>query len=383
MTCVCRSKAYESGPAPISRGLVFLCLLFIALSGSLAVISSANAQSFEKPRAGVFIHKHSRFCSFLGHSDIFKERLPLTVFAPDKSEGTQNQAQVGPLIQWIQDYSGVQANLEVYSGEVLNAAAVLFRDGKSERSLRRAIVYHPQFRDYLSKRTKVRGQPTPWPVASVFAHEVGHHLAGHTLRSANQRHFELQADWFSGYILGRMGSTLTGVQQTFRTFWLPEGSPTHPSSPDRLAAVSDGWWQAQCEKSGQAAGQCDRVRTPFVKLPAKKEEELKSVNTRMLCNIRGEQMAVGKVAKTGKTELFWLRHYTEHPTKVGDVLVGDGRAGRCRYRFRGLLGESRFDFCAEGASKARHLTISDSSVAGDKSSIGHCRICTVRPRQKG
>ena len=52
----------------------------------------------------------------------------------------------------------------------------------------------------------------PWAPVSIMAHEIGHHLSGHTITSGGSRPaIELEADKFSGYVLYRMGATQTAA----------------------------------------------------------------------------------------------------------------------------------------------------------------------------
>ena len=94
-----------------------------------------------------------------------------------------------------------------------------------------------------------------WADDSVFAHEVGHHLANHTLSAGSRPYFELQADWFSGFILQKMGSPLDGativlgkmLEHQYRNGNAGRStSRTHPQPEDRIAAVAEGWSYA-CE----------------------------------------------------------------------------------------------------------------------------------------
>ncbi|MGI9406008.1 MAG: hypothetical protein ACR2O4_06515, partial [Hyphomicrobiaceae bacterium] len=90
------------------------------------------------------------------------------------------------------------------------------------------------------------GARDDWLVMSVVAHEVGHHLAGHTLKLGNQPYNELQADWFTGYLLMKMGAHVTKARE-MQGLGSACGTITHPLQKDRLAAVTAGWVQA-CEE---------------------------------------------------------------------------------------------------------------------------------------
>lgn len=121
------------------------------------------------------------------------------------------------------------------SQQVPNALAVV-HGYDSER----LILYNPHFMRGLRNRTN-----TSWSMISVLAHEIGHHLWGHTLtRSSNRRDLELEADFFSGDMLYKMGATLEEATAAYRSF-SPSGSASHPGRDQRVQAATDGWNNAR------------------------------------------------------------------------------------------------------------------------------------------
>jgi hypothetical protein len=69
---------------------------------------------------------------------------------------------------------------------------------------------------------------------SVLAHEIGSSPNCHTLTGTGSLPLlELEADVFSGYVLRKMGATLT-ESQAARTIF-------HPSQGKRLASIEKGW----------------------------------------------------------------------------------------------------------------------------------------------
>ena len=94
-----------------------------------------------------------------------------------------------------------------------------------------------------------------WENLFILAHEVGHHINGHSLdlvlyvtevvepeTLVNQRKQELEADEFAGFILGKLGATL---EQTSSSINLMASNSddtysTHPSKSKRLAAINKG-----------------------------------------------------------------------------------------------------------------------------------------------
>ncbi|MBK5214284.1 MAG: hypothetical protein JJE55_11565 [Flavobacteriaceae bacterium] len=104
-------------------------------------------------------------------------------------------------------------------------------------SIDRYILYDEAFFTRVSASTG-----TDWGLTSILAHEVGHHLNGHTLMGGGSNHkVELQADEFSGFVLARMGCSLADAQSAVSKLLPDEASATHPAKQDRLNAIEVGW----------------------------------------------------------------------------------------------------------------------------------------------
>ncbi|GAA4331632.1 hypothetical protein [Flaviaesturariibacter amylovorans] len=162
-------------------------------------------------------------------------------------------AQVQNYVRAIMDAVGLKPNFEVRPARIDNAAAVVY-------SGQRYILYNPGFVDELVRKTG-----NQWAAVSVLAHEIGHHLDGHTVTAqGSQPRFELEADEFSGYVLRKMGASLADAQAAMRTLATAAPSRTHPGRDDRLASIAAGWNRASGQNSGSAA----IARTP-VPAPAR------------------------------------------------------------------------------------------------------------------
>jgi tetratricopeptide (TPR) repeat protein len=121
--------------------------------------------------------------------------------------------------------------------KIKNAVAITPQDGL------RYIVYDNEFVSGLSDKSN-------WKSVSILAHELGHHLCGHTLRSSvsleEQREKELEADEFSGFILFKLGATLQQAQEAVLEL-SAEGSDTystHPNREKRLLKIESGYKKA-------------------------------------------------------------------------------------------------------------------------------------------
>ena len=110
----------------------------------------------------------------------------------------------------------------------------------------RYIMYDPEFMTSLSYGDE-------WSNKFILAHEVGHHINGHTVDvlAANnsnkvslstRRIQELESDEFAGFVLGRLGATLSDALSGVQSLSDKDDSySTHPRRSKRIAAIKKGF----------------------------------------------------------------------------------------------------------------------------------------------
>jgi len=164
--------------------------------------------------------------------------------------------------QHINDIVGavdLEPNFDIRAANVPNALATI-------SGAKRAILYNPSFIRDIRLKTG-----TNWAGISVLAHEVGHHLQGHTLeRGGSRPHIELQADQFSGGVLQKMGASMDEAMAAMSLIASPTGSSTHPARDQRLAAIKTGW-KASCRRDAACSGSSTPMPTP---IPEKSSDPL-------------------------------------------------------------------------------------------------------------
>lgn len=123
----------------------------------------------------------------------------------------------------------VRANPEVRT-------AVAFIKGRE-----RVIEYNPAF-----IATIVDSSRTNWSAVSILAHEIAHHLLGHTLDpAAVHPGDELACDRYSGFILHELGATLAESLAAMDVAGDPHGTWRHPPKHARCIAIQQGWEDAR------------------------------------------------------------------------------------------------------------------------------------------
>ena len=151
-----------------------------------------------------------------------------------------NQREINE-IENILSYSGIPMNFEVYAANIENAVATIINN-------KRYIIYDPNLFSVVDKNSN-----TYWNSMSIIAHEIGHHLSGHTMKNDIDSHKrELEADKFSGFILYKMGATLEQAIYTISLLGTEIDTDSHPSKYKRIKAITNGWNEASEQVSKSA-----------------------------------------------------------------------------------------------------------------------------------
>ncbi|MBK7146386.1 MAG: TPM domain-containing protein [Xanthomonadales bacterium] len=158
----------------------------------------------------------------------------------------------------IMKYTGLPQNFDVLPHpQVPNAAAVILVG--DDKLPHRVIAYNERFMADVQKATANNN----WAPVSIMAHEVGHHLSGHTIQpGGSQPPTELEADKFSGYVLYKMGALLADAQKAMNTLVPEADGPTHPGRGKRVTAIAEGWEQACAQQGGDCSGTVASLNAP-------------------------------------------------------------------------------------------------------------------------
>lgn len=167
-------------------------------------------------------------------------------------------SQVWEVVEDILQISGLAPNFEVSASNEVGNAAALIRNGQ------RYLAYNKNWMSGLKG-----DEMTSWRLYAVMAHEIGHHLQGHTLDSRGSHpKIELEADNYAGFILAGLGASLKEALVLWQGL-SKSGSNTHPARKDRLLAVTKGWqrWHtliANVTKGKGQASESNTHNTPIV-----------------------------------------------------------------------------------------------------------------------
>jgi len=151
-----------------------------------------------------------------------------TIFTFDSDDEAQKA------VDKICELTALKSNFEIKAADVPNACAVVKCDELG--NCKRFILYNQEFMFLVNDISN-----TNFSKIAILAHEIAHHLNGHTLTNDGRNwEFELEADKFAGFVLGKLGASLEDVKNVFSILPL-EGSVTHPPRGTRITAAINGW----------------------------------------------------------------------------------------------------------------------------------------------
>lgn len=195
----------------------------------IACILQAQVKHIEKSITGTQVNFA---CNFFDNS---------VKYIPPPAEGiTDDEAEkwMRGMINKIMDVTGLQNRYQLKSmKDFNNCSAVCLNNNIGQE---RFIQFDKAFLETFQKRTNNR-----WFVFGVLAHEIGHHLNGHTLEGVGSRpNKEIEADEFAGFAMKKLGATLQEAQGIFSFLNATDGPPTHPVRAKRYEAIKRGWDKA-------------------------------------------------------------------------------------------------------------------------------------------
>lgn len=168
-------------------------------------------------------------CSYNTGQQVISTKL----YPPSKREQEE--------ISRIVAYSGLPISFKIFSADINNAMALVVQN-------QRLIVFDKN----LLKNTDKTSQ-SYWSSMSILAHEIGHHLSGHTLSNDKPpQEAELEADRFAGFLLYKLGASKDESIAALNLLASINGSKTHPSKTIRVQSTQDGWTEAARQRYNAA-----------------------------------------------------------------------------------------------------------------------------------
>ena len=207
-------------------------------------------------------------------------------------------------------YTGLTPNFTILAENVPNAVAFI-------KNKKRYIAYNPDFIVQVMDQTQ-----TNWSAISILAHEVGHHLLGHTLKNKGSNPGdELAADRFSGFILSQMGASLAEAQAAAKTLDSVKTGKGHPPRQARLDAIANGWNDAQKLAIAPLQPQPDTLL----------RDSTNQINILYECSFVGDP---NRYFVDETNQIIWFDNYGS-PVVIGTVSISESYRFEWTYHFAG------------------------------------------------
>lgn len=225
----------------------------------------------------------------------FRGRICAESFGPTAFMGRVTNVgdpapEASSILRSILDVAGVQHN-------ILLRAADIERNAKAFATIRngtRYIVYDRKQHDWSEGKAS-------WFDVKTMGHEVGHHVASHTAVSEYGKHQrELEADFFAGYAMSRLGAPRVKIE---RLFWDWEGTEWHPGGLKRKASTMAGFDRAERLKRFERTGTQPSCKSGW----ATNEIDVDGTTCRIATRCRGEVPAAQMACQDYDGNWRWMR----------------------------------------------------------------------------
>jgi len=183
-------------------------------------------------------------CTALPVHQVFSQVRPFCRFSIEDGWTDTGPAEFITRRAWQNDASGVPqvvseikrrlnigVDFDIYIAEQENNAFATVANG------RKLLIVDIGF---LEKMNSEAG--TQWAAIQVISHEIGHHIAGF---SNDHHRCELNADYWSGQSLQRLGSSRAAATKGILRFGTDYDTPSHPNRRRRAAIIERGWLDAR------------------------------------------------------------------------------------------------------------------------------------------
>lgn len=195
------------------------------LAISIVLLIAGCRHSPKQDNTGKELTITGRYCS--AFDSVSLNGRTLQVSLPTKRQSDQ--------INTILKRISLPQNFTVYQGNVNNAIALY-------QNNRNYIILNSQFLNEVDRKSS-----DYWLSMYLISHEIGHLLSSHLLyqnvSDSVSKAQELQADYFAGATLSRLGCPRDKAKLIFNgtTLQGSHGSHTHPPSAIRMNFIEDGW----------------------------------------------------------------------------------------------------------------------------------------------
>lgn len=183
-----------------------------------------------------------------------KEGLELCILYKNSFSAFTTEKEANEALDKILNVIGASKNFTLIPcDDINNALAVTFKGD-------RFILFDGKFMRDITQLTN------SWANMFILAHEVGHHINGHTRdfllatvlddqSLEDRRKEELEADEFAAFVVSKLGASFAQIEETIKLIASNKNDfySTHPSYDKRIAAVKRGFDKAYSDSSSSGS----------------------------------------------------------------------------------------------------------------------------------
>lgn len=194
---------------------------------SLCIILFVFCSALELQSQQLAIDRGS-FCGFTAKNGYYTAKKDRVFNATLCELG--DESGIADVVAQIKEKLIFQVNIIVYLTEDSdNCFATILKGGN------RILIVNPLFLNDVNLKTGNK-----WSAISIISHEIGHHISGFG-RHSNAIEGELDADYWSGFILKKLGAQETDAIKCMQVYAKDEESITHPKKSARISMIKNGW----------------------------------------------------------------------------------------------------------------------------------------------
>jgi hypothetical protein len=199
---------------------IFLKPIVVLTISGISLVSSSHIPPSRRP-----------FCGFSLKNGYYYQGKEQEYITREAKVG--DKSGIPDVVEEIKSKIGIEVPIYVYiAKDEENCFATIGAGGK------RVLIADHQF---LAKVNKISG--TNWAAISIIAHEIGHHIAGFSRRTT-QLESELDADYWSGYALQKLGASKDASVKCIMTYGTENDTNSHPNKYSRSKTIKQGWEDA-------------------------------------------------------------------------------------------------------------------------------------------
>lgn len=169
-----------------------------------------------------------------GQMATFHQAVP----ALETSSVADNVAQ--ELVKTIVVQLGMPVAFRLRAAAFGNVAATQCQDTDPPE---RFLLYDPRLIKNVTP-----GTPNYWTLMFALAHEIGHHVNGHSVEEKDRSRTELEADFFAGYVLARLGAPPEETSFSVGRLAELQAALGGLAAPARLAEAERGWTEGKAAR---------------------------------------------------------------------------------------------------------------------------------------